>query len=104
MVAGLSAQTRYKIAIYINATTGNSPLFFKIFRTKKASNAATILLAMNETLGEGNATTEAALITALEDVLQVLASRIYILTDKNTLLNQKKSHKSSVMKNERYVY
>lgn len=57
LISGLKAQTSYKIAIYLNSTVGNSPIFFKAFRTKKASNAAAIKLAMSAPLGVGGVTT-----------------------------------------------
>ena len=50
VITGLNAQTRYKIGVYLNSTVGISTILFDKFRTKRASNAATIKLAMTSVL------------------------------------------------------
>ena len=49
---GLSAQTAYKIAVYLNSTIGNSKVMIKNFRTKRVSNAAAIKIAMSDVINE----------------------------------------------------
>ena len=79
-------------------------MLFQTFKTRRASNAAAIKIALDTPLGATNATTESAFITALSEVLQVLTSRIYILSDKVTLSGQKTSYQSTVMKQRQYIY
>ncbi len=47
LVSGLSAQTSYTLAVYLNSTVGNSPIYFLNFTTAKISNAASIKIAMS---------------------------------------------------------
>lgn len=97
-VKGLKTQHNYTIAIYLNSTIGISTIFFKNFTTAKASNGAAIKIAMSTPI---NAT---SYVSALSQVLSIVASRIYILTPTQALATEQSTFQSSVMNNRYYVY
>jgi hypothetical protein len=78
-VKGLSVQTTYLIAAYLNSTVGSSSLIFSNFTTAKSSNGAAIKLATISVVDKTN------LLTSLSNVLRINSNRLYVLTVTSTL-------------------
>lgn len=98
VAAGLSAQKAYLLALYLNSTVGISDLYFLNFSTAKASNAAAIKLAFSDPVNSTLLTESMSL------VLRINSSRIYILTNKQVLVDQKDTFQVSVMNKRLYIY
>ena len=97
-VKGLKTQQNYTIAVYLNSTIGISTVFFKNFTTAKASNGASIKIAMSTPVNVSS------YITALSQVLSIVPSRIYILTPTQALATEQSTFQASVMNNRYYIY
>ena len=97
-VTALKVETNYIIAAYLNSTVGNSAIVYRQFSTSKASNGATITLAMSSPI---NITT---LLTGLSNVWRIQQSRIGLLTPLQSLTSLQSSFTPTVMNNRSYVY
>lgn len=82
----------------MNSTVGISALYFLNFSTAKVSNAAAIKLALNDTVDNIH------LIESISQVLRINSSRVYILTNRQVLTDQKDSYQVSVMNKRLYMY
>lgn len=97
-VTSLSVETNYIIAAYLNSTVGNSAIVYRQFSTSKASNGATITLAMSSPI---NVT---SLLAGLSNVWRIQQSRIGLLTPTQSLTNLQTTFTPTVMNNRSYVY